>query len=241
MRLLATMAVIALSLGLMVVDLATAGESAGSGWPCWRGPLGGGVAPDPGFTLVEDLGKATLVWTSADQVPYGYETSGGWQGGYSSPIVADGRVFLGYVRPHGREVFDMTAEDIRDLGGKKTQRHSMTVNSPWRIQHGDDVIHSFDAVTGKTLWRYVDERGLMNTCDNDGGHFTPCVSGGKVCMYGSTGRFYCVDAVTGKLVWETYLNDANKDAFELSIPDEEAEKIQTVGQAVAYIDEKMAG
>jgi acyl carrier protein len=28
-----------------------------------------------------------------------------------------------------------------------------------------------------------------------------------------------------------------EDAFELSIPDEEAEKIQTVGQAIDYIKE----
>ena len=32
-----------------------------------------------------------------------------------------------------------------------------------------------------------------------------------------------------------------EDEFEVQIPDEDAEKIQTVGQAVAYIDEKMAG
>ena len=32
-----------------------------------------------------------------------------------------------------------------------------------------------------------------------------------------------------------------EDEFEVQIPDEDAEKIQTVGQAVAYIDEKMTG
>ena len=31
-----------------------------------------------------------------------------------------------------------------------------------------------------------------------------------------------------------------EDAFELSIPDEEAEKIQTVGDAVSYIEEHKA-
>ena len=31
-----------------------------------------------------------------------------------------------------------------------------------------------------------------------------------------------------------------EDEFEISIPDEDAEKIQTVGAAVTYIDEKLA-
>jgi len=31
-----------------------------------------------------------------------------------------------------------------------------------------------------------------------------------------------------------------EDEFEISIPDEDAEKIQTVGAAVSYIDEKLA-
>ena len=34
---------------------------------------------------------------------------------------------------------------------------------------------------------------------------------------------------------------AFEEAFGIEIPDEDAEKIQTVGQAVSYIDEKMAG
>ena len=32
-----------------------------------------------------------------------------------------------------------------------------------------------------------------------------------------------------------------EDEFEISIPDEDAEKIQNVGQAVSYINEKLAG
>jgi acyl carrier protein len=32
-----------------------------------------------------------------------------------------------------------------------------------------------------------------------------------------------------------------RDEFEIQIPDEDAEKIQTVGQAVAYIEEKLKG
>lgn len=32
-----------------------------------------------------------------------------------------------------------------------------------------------------------------------------------------------------------------EDEFEIQIPDEDAEKIQTVGQAVAYIEEKLKG
>jgi outer membrane protein assembly factor BamB len=174
--------------------------------------LGGGVAPDPGFKIADDFGKARLVWTSEDQIPYGYETRGGWQGGYASPIVADGRVYLGYVRPHGREVFDMTEDDKKDLGGDNQRK--MTLSAPWRLQHGDDVIHCFDAATGRTLWRFVDEQGLMNRCES--GHFTCCVHAGRICMFGSTGRLYCVDAASGKLAWAVFLNEKNRDAFDRS-------------------------
>jgi len=194
-----------------------AGEDGAQGeWPCWKGPVGGGVAPDPGCKLVDDLSKARLVWTSADPIPYGYETKGGWQGGFSSPVVSDGRVFLCYARPHGREKFEYTEEDIKDLGGKTNQRGAIGDKTPWRLWHADNVMHCFDAADGKTLWRYVDERGLMGDFGKSGGHYSPCVHAGRACAVDTTGRLYCVDAQTGKLAWETYLSDANKDAFERS-------------------------
>jgi outer membrane protein assembly factor BamB len=192
------------------------GEVAAPGeWPCWKGPLGGGVAPDPGCRLVEDPGKARLVWTSADQIPYGYETRGGWVGGFSSPVVSGGRVFLCYARPHGRERFEYTEQDVQDLGGGK-QRGAFKDTTPWRAWHADDVMHCFDADTGRTLWRCVHECGLMGDFGKSGGHYTPCVNAGRVCAVGTTGRFYCVDAATGKPAWETWLKDEHRDAFERS-------------------------
>jgi outer membrane protein assembly factor BamB len=176
-------------------------------WPCWRGPNGNGSAPDPGFKLVDDLGKAKLLWKSDQEIPS--DCKGRWAGGFSSPVVADGRVFLFYYRPHGRESFEYTKED--DPTGSKNLARNPT--SEW---HADDVIHCFDAMTGKTLWKFVDERGLIGAHWKEGGHYVPCTADGRVYSVGTTGRFYCVDAATGKLVWETYLKGANKDAFERS-------------------------
>jgi outer membrane protein assembly factor BamB len=204
-------------LALCSLGRLSAGENGnGQGeWPCWKGPVGGGAAPDPGCKLVDDLGKAKLVWTSEDQIVFSYETTGGWTGGFSSPVVSQGRVFLCYARPHGREKFEYTEEDIKDLGGSK-QRGALGDKTPWRAWHADDVMHCFDAATGKTLWRHVYPEGLQGDGGKSGGHYTPCVNAGKVCAVGTTGRFYCVDAETGKLVWETWLKDEYKDAFAKS-------------------------
>jgi len=65
-------------------------------WPCWRGPNGDGSAPDPGFKLVDDLAKAKLLWKSEEPIPSNAERIDSWRAGYSSPIFADGRVFLFY-------------------------------------------------------------------------------------------------------------------------------------------------
>jgi outer membrane protein assembly factor BamB len=175
-------------------------------WPCWRGPNGDGSAPDPGFKLVDDLSKSRLVWKSEDPIPSNAERIDSWRAGYSSPVVAGGRVFLFYYRPHGRTGFEFTEED---KAAKKNR-------NPTNVWQADDIIHCFDVATGKTLWKHVDERGLIGAHGKQGGHYTACAAGGRVCVVGTTGRLYCLDAATGKPVWENYLKDAYKDAFERS-------------------------
>jgi len=80
-------------------------STGGKGWPCWSGPFSNGVGDRYGHQLVDDLAHARLAWKS-DDMPAGRGSTGtrsrGFpDGGSSSPIVRDGRVFVFYQLPHG--------------------------------------------------------------------------------------------------------------------------------------------
>ena len=165
-------------------------------WPCWKGPVGGGVAPDPGFPLVDSLEQAKLVWESEDTIPLGVEKGPEW-GSFSSPVLADGRLFICYVRPPGKEVFDVPE-------GKSRGQLEQTGfdGDAWKVE---DVMHCFDLKTGKTLWRYVYPKGQRGRGGKNGGHYLACVDSGYVCAVGSCGRLYCVEAATGKFAWDVWM------------------------------------
>jgi len=171
-------------------------------WPCWRGPYFNGSAPDQGIELIDDLGLAKLLWTSDVPIPAAHPGSGGvkgyWACGYSSPIVAQGRVYVAYWTPPGRTTYAFTEED-------KKPEYRFTRRNPANRDDltADDVLHCFDAKTGKTLFRTVlAGKGLMRPGSKQGCHMTPCWWDGKVYFSGSAERHYCLDATTGELVWE---------------------------------------
>jgi RNA polymerase sigma factor (sigma-70 family) len=67
---------------------AAAGEPTGSDWPQWRGPNRDGIAPNsPKLLDAWPKDGPKLLWKS------GY-IAAGWNGGWSSPVVAEGKVFL---------------------------------------------------------------------------------------------------------------------------------------------------
>jgi outer membrane protein assembly factor BamB len=69
---------------------------------------------------------------------------------------------------------------------------------------GQEVIIAMDANTGKTLWeQHYDapfEPG-MKMENGPGPHVTPLVVGNRVFSIGVTGKFYCQDKNTGKILW----------------------------------------
>jgi len=201
-----------------VAALAMAGAAApggevarnGAGWPCWRGPNGNGSADDGGFDLVDDFARAKLLWTSADTIPSNDEKFDRWHAGYSSPVVAGGRVFLFYYRPHGRKDFIFTPEDLAAFGTLGRGRN------PPNVWQADDIVHCFDAADGKTLWKHVDGRGLIAAHGKNGGHHTQCADEKRVYGVGTAGGVYCLDAATGEPLWQNYLKESYRDAFERS-------------------------
>ncbi len=163
-------------------------------WPCWRGPRFNGSTKDQGIELIQDLLQAKLVWVSEDPIPGAYCYTAYWVGGHSSPIVAERRVYIAYSCPPGRATYEFTAEDVeyRTRTNRQPDLPDMT---------GDDVIHCFDAKTGKTLWRRVFGRKGRLIC-GEGLHLTVCYADGRIYAPGSAGALYCVDAASGEPVWE---------------------------------------
>jgi len=104
--------------------------------------------------------------------------------GWSSPVVVDSRVF------------------ITDVELQK--------------QPAQERMHSFDAASGKSLWTYAYEAEYPDWARNPENSSPPCatpiVEAGKLYMTGGSGQVHCLEAPTGKLLWEKRLDK------ELEIP-----------------------
>jgi outer membrane protein assembly factor BamB len=186
-------------------------------WPSWRGPGGTGAATDTGATLVDDPRKARMIWKSADEIPGARVADGrqtvpkteglaGISGGFASPVVADGRIYLYYYIPNGKgDDYDHGLFKKHDLAGGFGKEK-------WWIDC-DDVIHCFDAATGKTLWKRVFAgKGMNFNLFNKGGpcNLTPTVHNGKVFAIGGGGKVYCLDARTGAPVWDSNIGERHE-------------------------------
>ena len=178
-------------------------------WPGWRGPSGNGEAATDGHELVEVLGSAKLAWISQEDLPGSHEpdlrktkqkNASLISGGYSGPIVYDGRVYLYYYMPNGEEFDEKIAGFQTKLNGYGREK--------WYID-ADDVILCVDGRTGRTVWKQVFERKGVNLNSFNAGEpqplLTPYADNGTIYAMGTGGRVYAVDAKTGALNWESHL------------------------------------
>ena len=93
--------------------------------------------------------------------------------GWSSPVVSRGRVYL---------------TDVDIAGPVATER-----------------VLCFDEATGGVVWAHKYRAAYPDWAfgpDGGGPRATPLVSDGRVYTLGATGRFFCLDATTGAVVWE---------------------------------------
>jgi outer membrane protein assembly factor BamB len=153
------------------------------GWPAIHGPNGNFTAPRAGLRLVDDLSKARKVWESeysdigvgkCGRRPLSVVRELGdptiHEGGFSSPIVAEGTVFVAHYRPSGDVRFETT-------GFRLTPFAEAT-----RTVLADDLVVAIDAETGKTRWVAAQKgQGLNIQMGKRGGWGpTPVYHGGRV-------------------------------------------------------------
>jgi len=93
--------------------------------------------------------------------------------GFSSPVVADGRVYV----------------TDSELAKPKARER----------------VHAFDALTGQQLWSYAYDVAYAEIAFDEkylrGPIATPIVAGGRIYTWGAAGNLFCLDALTGDVVW----------------------------------------
>jgi len=210
-------------------------------WPHWKGPTYDGRVSQPDPDLVDSLEDAQLVWCSEVQLPGGGAgQSIGWSpgamvGDYNGPLVADGRVIFATIErsaasppwPGYTALPDPKASGRRPTLQRKLNKLGWDKRSQALRDHidnvtafiMDDAVHAMDAATGATLWKTrLHARGLSGsmTGKGKGGLWsTGVLREGKFWFMGSSGWLYCLDAATGRLIWESKEANPNRiAAFE---------------------------
>ena len=74
----------------------------------------------------------------------------------------------------------------------------------------EEMVTCYDLFTGKLLWSYADPVRFSQWQSGDGPHATPTVHEGRVYAYGATGLLNCLNAITGKPIWQRSVLAENK-------------------------------
>ncbi|MBL8491278.1 MAG: PQQ-binding-like beta-propeller repeat protein [Rhodocyclaceae bacterium] len=79
-------------------------------------------------------------------------------------------------------------------------------------------VYALDAVTGKEFWHYKHNMGPITTFCCGPNNRGVAVSGGKLFMGTLDAKLVALDAKTGKLLWETQIDDPEKGYSETMAP-----------------------
>jgi hypothetical protein len=169
-------------------------------WPAYGGP--GGRCASHAFDgpMVESWVDARVAWRSDVRIPNGMAGDARKpgrdgehfvSGGYGSPILANEKLYLQYYVPSGDADETIVAKHGEEF-------------RPKFLLEADDVIHCFDARTGKTLWRTVYEKTSLNmqAFTKGGPSLTCCYGDGRLYAHVNGSRVFALDAKTGGKLWE---------------------------------------
>ena len=175
------------------------------GWPNWRGPYCSGSASPCGEEVVESSADAKFLWQSEERrLPTSYWTAAGWieASGFGDLAIVNGRVYMYYYRRAGNIINRRRYDRIYAHWDTEERRRF------WSSLDADDIIICIDADTGRTLWKtFFWGKGLVykDMATGFGPLTSPCVADGRVYSLGGSGRVYCVDAKSGRPLWESDL------------------------------------
>ena len=67
---------------------------------------------------------------------------------------------------------------------------------------GEELIVCYDAASGAQIWTHADEGRFSESLGGDGPRGTPTIDSGRLFALGATGVMNCLDAATGKRIWQ---------------------------------------
>jgi outer membrane protein assembly factor BamB len=181
-------------------------------WNQWRGSQRDGVVRESP-ALIEELPEDGLApaWVS-ERIPSGGE------GGWGSPVVASGRVYLfAHTREQVRELGpprfpalteeeqkSRSPEELAEYERQRSEEEKQRRAEQFRYR---EQLYCLDAESGQALW--VNRSDSMYTQVPQSG--SPTVHAGRVYILGAGRRVRCIDAAGGDDLWETVLPGAFED------------------------------
>ncbi|MHC4517304.1 MAG: PQQ-binding-like beta-propeller repeat protein [Planctomycetota bacterium] len=145
-------------------------------WPNWRGPHYNGISSEPNWIGDWPACEPNLVWEQ--QVGTGF----------SSIVVADGRLYTMGNTEHLVEVVDETSR----------------TGVVQRLQETDEVF-CLDPNTGEILWVHAYPSALTPHLYEGGPSATPTIADANVYTFSKKGIAYCLDANDGAMLWQSDL------------------------------------
>jgi outer membrane protein assembly factor BamB len=76
----------------------------------------------------------------------------------------------------------------------------------------EELVTCYELLTGKLLWAHADKARFTQWQGGEGPRATPTIHEGRVYAYGATGILNCLDAITGKPVWQRRVLEGNNIA-----------------------------
>jgi outer membrane protein assembly factor BamB len=76
----------------------------------------------------------------------------------------------------------------------------------------EELVTCYELLTGKLLWAHADKARFTQWQGGEGPRATPTLHEGRVYAYGATGILSCLDASTGKPLWQHRVLEENKIA-----------------------------
>jgi len=74
-------------------------------------------------------------------------------------------------------------------------------------REGADRLYAFDAATGEEKWKHAYPCKLASVRHEGGPYATPTIEGSRLYQLSKLGQLFCLEADTGKVVWEATLAD----------------------------------